>query len=179
MIDITVSENIPPDQYLLPNEMMVSGSYPGCFFDFDAKDPRPLMNMALSVSENLLKGIPEGSEVLVMDVPSSNVSGGTLFIDVDYDDEIVVSVSHPKYNRVPEIKIPCKYSAKNSNKPVMKVAKELADVRGRNYPEVGEQLDAMWKIINALVAGQVIPEDAKSVQQAILNVKTSIPKRSK
>lgn len=83
MIDITVSENIPPDQYLLPNEMMVSGSYPGCFFDFDAKDPRPLMNMALSVSENLLKGIPEGSEVLVMDVPSSNVSGGTLFIDVD------------------------------------------------------------------------------------------------
>lgn len=50
------------------------------------------------------------------------------------------------------------------------VAREAA------YPEVGDQLDAIWKIVDALVDRKPLPADALAVRAAVARVKATYPK---
>jgi hypothetical protein len=49
-------------------------------------------------------------------------------------------------------------------------------LRAKAYPSTGEQLDAVWKILNALVDGTVPPQDALKVRDAVAAVKTKFAK---
>lgn len=51
-------------------------------------------------------------------------------------------------------------------------------LRAKAYPQPGEQLDALWKIVNALIEGQEIPADALAVRDAVAQVKNKFRKRS-
>lgn len=44
-------------------------------------------------------------------------------------------------------------------------------MREKAYPSSGDQLDAMWKIVNALLTGGVPPDDALAVRDAVQAVK--------
>lgn len=48
--------------------------------------------------------------------------------------------------------------------------------RARAYPKIGDQLDALWKAVDALAAGQPVPADATAVKAAIASVKAAHPK---
>jgi hypothetical protein len=50
-------------------------------------------------------------------------------------------------------------------------------LRQQAYPSTGDQLDAMWKIIDALLAGGLnLPADALAVRDAVNAVKTKYRK---
>lgn len=49
------------------------------------------------------------------------------------------------------------------------------DDRRVEYPSIGDQLDAVWKIVNALIAGTAAPADAIAVHDAIATVKNKYP----
>lgn len=49
--------------------------------------------------------------------------------------------------------------------------------RRREYPDIGEQLDALWKIINQLrLEGVNIPQDGDDMLGRILTIKKKHPK---
>jgi hypothetical protein len=50
-------------------------------------------------------------------------------------------------------------------------------LRAKAYPSTGEQLDAIWKIVNALVEGTTPPADALKVRDAVQAVKAKYQKR--
>ena len=52
-------------------------------------------------------------------------------------------------------------------------------LRARAYPETGEQIDAIWKILNALIDGKPAPTDALKVRDAVQAVKDKFPKGAK
>ena len=52
------------------------------------------------------------------------------------------------------------------------------ELRRRDYPETSEQLDALWKAVDALSKGTPIPPDAQTVLNDIQDVKTRFPKRN-
>ena len=49
-------------------------------------------------------------------------------------------------------------------------------LRQAAYPSTGDQLDAMWKIVEAMLAGQSPPADALQVSDAVKAVKTKFRK---
>ena len=53
---------------------------------------------------------------------------------------------------------------------------DVGPLRAKAYPSTGEQLDAMWKIVNALLDGTAPPADALKVRSAVLAVKTTYAK---
>ena len=60
------------------------------------------------------------------------------------------------------------------------VAREkYRDERAANYPTVGEQLDALWKMVDALVLNRAIPEEAIAVRDAVASTKKQFPKPEK
>lgn len=51
------------------------------------------------------------------------------------------------------------------------------EARRLSYPPVGDQLDAIWKVINQLrLNGTPLPQDGDNMLNAILQVKNDIPK---
>lgn len=52
-------------------------------------------------------------------------------------------------------------------------------LRVKAYPTVGDQLDAIWKIVNALLTGDEPTADAIAVRDAVAAVKVKYPKRGK
>lgn len=53
---------------------------------------------------------------------------------------------------------------------------DYAKLRREGYPEIGDQLDALWKLIAALPQANNIPE-VKSMLQKIEAIKTRFPKQ--
>lgn len=49
-------------------------------------------------------------------------------------------------------------------------------LRQREYPPVGDQLDAIWKIVNALLTGDEPSADAIQVRDAVQAVKAKYQK---
>jgi hypothetical protein len=49
-------------------------------------------------------------------------------------------------------------------------------LRAKAYPPVGDQLDAIWKILNALLTGDEPPADAIAVRDQIAAVKAKYRK---
>jgi hypothetical protein len=49
-------------------------------------------------------------------------------------------------------------------------------LRAAAYPPAGDQLDAIWKIVNGLIAGEDPDADALAVRDAVLAVKAKFPK---
>lgn len=49
-------------------------------------------------------------------------------------------------------------------------------LRQKAYPAGGDQLDALWKIVGALLEGKTPPPDALQVKAAIDAVKAKYPK---
>lgn len=52
-------------------------------------------------------------------------------------------------------------------------------LRAKAYPSTGEQLDAIWKILNAMLAGTASPADALQVRDKITAVKNKYRKDAK
>lgn len=50
------------------------------------------------------------------------------------------------------------------------VAREAA------YPDIGDQLDALWKLVDALIDRKPLPADALAVRAAVSAVKARYPK---
>lgn len=62
----------------------------------------------------------------------------------------------------------------------MKVDRPLGKLRVGDYPEVGDQLDAIWKLMRTLVEASPaddLPEDALDVMERVQGVKARFPKR--
>lgn len=53
---------------------------------------------------------------------------------------------------------------------------DAAIARQAAYPDTGEQLDALWKIVDALINRQPLPAEALAVRDAIATVKARYPK---
>lgn len=53
---------------------------------------------------------------------------------------------------------------------------DAATARQAAYPDTGEQLDALWKIVDALINRQPLPAEALAVRDAIATVKARYPK---
>ncbi len=49
-------------------------------------------------------------------------------------------------------------------------------MRQKAYPSSGDQLDALWKIVNALLVGDVPPADAMQVRDAVMATKAKYAK---
>ena len=49
-------------------------------------------------------------------------------------------------------------------------------LRAKEYPPVGDQLDAIWKIVNRLIAGEDPDADAIAVRDAVVAVKAKFAK---
>jgi hypothetical protein len=49
-------------------------------------------------------------------------------------------------------------------------------LRAKAYPPAGDQLDAIWKIVNALLEGKTPAADALAVRDAVAAVKTKYAK---
>ena len=49
-------------------------------------------------------------------------------------------------------------------------------LREKAYPSIGDQLDAIWKIVNALLTGDEPPADAIQVRDAVQAVKNKYRK---
>lgn len=60
----------------------------------------------------------------------------------------------------------------------MKIAHKgnVSALRKLQYPSTGDQLDAMWKIVDALLVGDEPPADALAVRDAVAAVKTKFKK---
>jgi hypothetical protein len=54
---------------------------------------------------------------------------------------------------------------------------DVGPLRQAAYPSVGDQLDAMWKIVMAMAASQVPPADALAVAAQINVVKAKFRKK--
>lgn len=48
--------------------------------------------------------------------------------------------------------------------------------RAEEYPPLGDQLDAIWKIVQAINAGDSMPADALAVMAAVQAIKDKYPK---
>jgi len=53
---------------------------------------------------------------------------------------------------------------------------DVATARKASYPDAGEQLDALWKIVDALINRQPLPADALAVRDQIAQIKARYPK---
>ena len=49
-------------------------------------------------------------------------------------------------------------------------------MREKAYPAIGDQLDALWKIVEALIKGEDAPADALKVRDAVQAVKAKYRK---
>jgi hypothetical protein len=50
-------------------------------------------------------------------------------------------------------------------------------MRQKAYPSTGDQIDAIWKIVDALLNGKAAPDDALKVRDAVKKVKATYVKR--
>lgn len=57
-----------------------------------------------------------------------------------------------------------------------KVAREPCRLRMGDYPSAGDQLDEMWRAIEALAAGEPLPASATEMIDKIRAVKARFPK---
>jgi len=55
------------------------------------------------------------------------------------------------------------------------VRRDIDHARREEYPSIGDQLDAFWKIL--AVSGIVCPEDAERIRKKVDDVKRKYPKR--
>lgn len=53
---------------------------------------------------------------------------------------------------------------------------DAATARQAAYPDTGEQLDALWKIVDALINRQPLPAEALAVRDQIAQIKARYPK---
>lgn len=53
---------------------------------------------------------------------------------------------------------------------------DVATARKAAYPDTGEQLDAIWKLVDAMIDRQPLPAEALAVRDAIATVKARYPK---
>jgi ABC-type Fe3+-citrate transport system substrate-binding protein len=56
------------------------------------------------------------------------------------------------------------------------IKEDYRKLRAREYPSVGDQLDALWKTVQALQDGKSIPDDAAEVLSRIRSIKAGAPK---
>lgn len=56
------------------------------------------------------------------------------------------------------------------------VATDHKERRSHEWPSVGEQLGAIWKILHALEMGETPPADAIAIQDQIDNIKAKYEK---
>lgn len=57
------------------------------------------------------------------------------------------------------------------------IKQDTSIYRRSNYPDYGEQLDALWKLVNSLLDKKKPDPEALAVRDAILGVKTKFPKK--
>lgn len=53
---------------------------------------------------------------------------------------------------------------------------DAVTARQAAYPDTGEQLDALWKIVDALINRQPLPAEALAVRDEIAQIKARYPK---
>ncbi len=58
------------------------------------------------------------------------------------------------------------------------IKRDIAEARWAEYPSIGDQLDAIWKILETLGVKDV-PQDAAEVMSKVTLVKEKFPKRVK
>jgi len=74
---------------------------------------------------------------------------------------------------------PSERAAREAEVEEFKAAEALEaplNARRSEYPPFGDQLDAAWKIIEALINNKPIPADAKAVLEQIKEIKARYPK---
>ncbi len=62
--------------------------------------------------------------------------------------------------------------------PLAPTPPDFAELRRDAYPPVGDQLDAIWKIVAAVLAGENPPADALAIRDAVSAVKARLPKNN-
>lgn len=59
----------------------------------------------------------------------------------------------------------------------IRIEADYATARKAAYPDVGDQLDAVLKVIDAIRRSEPLPADALEVLDAVRKVKATYPKR--
>lgn len=138
----------------------------------------PFLATEVVVSGNTVTGIPEGSKVLVNDV-SVEPRKGVLTLHVAMAETVSVRIFHPNHEDV-DLHVACTPEA--SPPEGYTVPQDYARLRLTTYPPRDDQLDALWKLVDALAAASpraVLPADALAIRDRIAAAKSRYPKEPK
>lgn len=61
--------------------------------------------------------------------------------------------------------------------PKVPLPQDHGRVRAANYPDIGDQLDEIWKYVAAVESGEAPPASALEMLERICTVKERFPKR--
>lgn len=127
-------------------------------------------------SANKLTGIPDGARVMVAGTPVEP-KNGEVVIAVDYPETVEIEIDGPRLKRR-ALTIECTPDDSASKTEASIVLKQdVAALRRKQYPSVGDQLDDIWKALSAPGIKELLPVSTKATLDAVTNVKATFPKK--
>lgn len=131
------------------------------------------------VALNEVTGLPEGTRALVQN-RWAVIEGGTLTIPADHPETVRVQLFHPQHGET-AIEVACERLAAPADHP-NRLTTGGSLLRATSYPAVGDQLDALWKMlarwgqaVERLAPGTVTADDIAMIE-SIAAVKAKFPK---
>lgn len=134
--------------------------------------------MTIKASANALSRVPEGA-VVVQGGEQFEVSGGALVYEPDLglEQEVRLEVLHPQYLPASvAVPIRAEQAAPIAGATKRQLRQDYAALRRAAFPAEGEQIGALMKAVQALLAGEAVPADALAVIAEIDAVKAANPK---
>lgn len=137
----------------------------GYWIDPETREPVALEPMPVQVTGQVLSGLPAGTVIARDGVEIHTANGAPLGLAVDYDETVVLDLSHPRH--VPlRLTVACVAGAATKGE-VLRIAQDVLALRAKAYPPLAEQLDALWK------GGA----EADAMRERVRAVKARLPKR--
>lgn len=137
----------------------------GWWIDPETRTPTPLEPMPVLASGQVLSGLPAGTVIARDGVAIHTATGAPLALAVDYDETVVLDLSHPRHAPL-RLTVDC-VAGLAAKGEVLRIAQDVLAMRAKAYPPLADQLDAMWK------GGA----EADAMRERVRAVKAKLPKR--
>lgn len=140
----------------------IEGAVPnGQYIDIETLETAPLGILEPVIKGNAISGLPDGTEITR---PYELLATGDVTFAVDYDETIKLVLFHPHYHPL-AVTLECSADARGD----VKIEQDVLQMRAKAYPDIRDQLDALWK------GGK----DADEMKARVLDVKAKLPKKIK
>lgn len=142
----------------------------------ETKRPNQRRDIGVRAAKNRVTGIPDGAKVMVAGT-LVEPENGEVQIAVDWPETVEVIIDGPRLKRR-SLTVECEPDgvAVKADATIA-MSQDVAALRRKEYPSIGDQLDDIWKALSAPGIRELLPESTKVMLDTVTGVKASFPKK--